>query len=342
MKKSLTTAGLAVLVGLGATVAGALPAQAAPGFAFDDRISGSDRFATAVAASELLYPTDDTATDVVVVNGYASVDGLTASYLAGLKSASILYTDTTSVPAVTAGEIDRLGVTDVWIVGGTNRVSQSQQDAWAAAGKTVHRIAGADRYETAALVAQADDQGAPEQVFIASGTGTADALAAGPIAWARNYPILLTEAGAVPDATAAALEELGTSNRVVLGSSASVSDAVYGQVAGTQRIGGANRQETASLIADDAIATENFDSQSVALVGGTDATAADALSAAPVAGAGGVPLLFTDFDGGLGASTSAYLTSKKANYAMSGDGWVFGGTPSVSQETVDAATALVQ
>jgi len=342
MKKSLTTAGLAVLVGLGTTVAGALPAQAATGFAFDQRISGTDRFSTAVAASELLYPTDDSATDAVVVNGYATVDGLTASYLAGLKTAPILYTDTNSTPAVTVAELDRLGVTDVWIVGGTNRVSQGQQDTWQAAGYTVHRIAGADRYETAAMVAEADDQGAPEQVFIASGTGTADALAAGPISWARNYPILLTEAGSVPAATASALGELGTTNRVVLGSSASVSDSVYSQLGGTQRIGGASRQETAALIADDAIATENFDSQSVALVGGTDATAADALSAAPVAGAGGVPLLFTDFDGGLGAGTSAYLTSKKANYVMSGDGWVFGGEPSVSQETVDAATALVQ
>ncbi|WP_380171512.1 cell wall-binding repeat-containing protein [Kineococcus sp. DHX-1] len=340
MKKTLATAaGVALLVGLGS----ALPAQAATGFKFDDRISGSDRFATAVAASKLLEPVDGSATDVVVVNGYATVDGLTASYLAGLKSAPILYTDTNAVPAVTAAEINRLGAKDVWIVGGTNRVSQAQEDAWKAAGKTVHRLAGADRYATAALVAEADDSGdAPEQVFIASGTSTADALAAGPVAWARNYPILLTEAGSLPTATKDALTELGTTNRVVLGSSTSVSDAVYSQAGGTERIAGANRQETASKIADDAIANENFDSQSVALVGGTDATAADALAAAPVAGSQGVPLLFTDFNGSLGTSTSAYLSAKKANYTTSGTGWIFGGLPSVPQATADAATALVQ
>jgi putative cell wall-binding protein len=342
MKKSLAAAaGVAVLVGLGTTLT-ALPAQAATGFAFDQRISGADRYATAVAASKLLYPTDGSATDVVVVNGWATVDGLTASYLAGLKSAPILYTDTDSVPGSTADEIDRLGVTDVWIVGGTNRVSQAQQDAWTTAGKTVHRIAGADRYETAAMVAEADDQGAPEQVFIASGTATADALAAGPIAWARNYPILLTAKDSVPAVTAAALSELGTADRVVLGSTNSVSDAVYADVTGTQRIGGSDRQQTAALIADDAIATENFDTQSVALVGGSDAMAADALAAAPVAGAGGVPLVFTGFDGSLGDSTTAYLSSKKANYVASGDGWVFGGTTSVPAATADAATALVQ
>jgi putative cell wall-binding protein len=343
VKRTLATAGTAVLVGLGTTVSVALPAQAATGFAFDHRISGADRFATAVAASQLLYPEDDSASDVVVVNGYATVDGLTASYLAGLKTAPILYTDTNSVPASTAAELDRLGVSDVWIVGGTNRVSQAQEDAWKAAGKTVHRLAGADRYETAAMVAEADESGyAPEQVFIASGTATADALAAGPVAWARNYPILLTEAGSVPAATTAALAALETTNRVVLGSANSVSDAVYDQVDGTERLGGADRQETAAKIADDTIAHDNFDPQSIALVGGTDATAADALSAAPVAGAGGVPLVFLGFDGGLGESTTAYLVSKKANYTTAGTGWVFGGEPSVKQSTVDAATAAVQ
>jgi putative cell wall-binding protein len=342
VKKSLVTSGVAVLVGLG-TLGAALPAQAATGFAFDHRISGADRFETAVAASKLLNPDDDSATDAVVVNGYATVDGLTASYLAGLKSAPILYTDTGSVPASTQAELDRLGVTDVWIVGGTNRVPQAQEDAWKAAGKTVHRLAGADRYATAAAVAQADDSGdAPEQVFVASGTATADALAAGPVAWARNYPILLTEAGSVPAATTDALNALGTANRVVLGSTGSVSDAVYAQVKGTERLGGANRQETATRIADDVVAHDNFDPQSIALVGGTDATAADALSAAPVAGSAGVPLVFLGFDGGLGDSTSAYLTAKKANFVRPGTGWIFGGENSVKQATVAAATAAVQ
>ncbi|WP_432574345.1 cell wall-binding repeat-containing protein [Kineococcus sp. SYSU DK005] len=342
MKTSKLTPAVAVLVGLGAALAGAGPAQAAPGFAFDQRISGPDRFATAVAASKLLSPVDGSATDVVVVNGYATVDGLTASYLAGLRSAPVLYTDTRAVPAVTTAEIDRLGVEHVWIVGGTDRVPAAQQQAWEAAGLEVTRLAGADRYETAALVAQVDDEHAPEQVFIASGTATADALAAGPVAWARNHPILLTAADSVPAPTAAALRELGTANRVVLGSPASVSESTYTALGGTQRIGGADRQATAAAIAQDAIATENFDPQSVALTGGTDATAADALAAAPVAGSQGVPLLFTGFDGGLGAGTTAYLTAQKANYTRSGNGWVFGGEPSVRQATADAATAAVQ
>ncbi|MGI4896016.1 MAG: cell wall-binding repeat-containing protein, partial [Janthinobacterium lividum] len=156
-------AGLAVaaLVGLGTVAAIGAPAQAAAGFAFNHRIAGADRFATAVASSKLLEPTDGAATDVVIVNGYATVDGLTASYLAGLHSAPILYTNTDSVPAVTAAEIARLGVDDVWIIGGTDRVSAGLEAAWKASGKEVTRIAGADRYETAALVAEADGDTKP-------------------------------------------------------------------------------------------------------------------------------------------------------------------------------------
>lgn len=335
-------AAAAVLVGLGTVAATAAPAQAATGFSFNQRISGADRYETAVAASKLLFPTNGTGSDVVIVNGNATVDGLTASYLAGLVSAPILYTATGSVPATTAAEITRLGVKNVWIVGGTNQVPAAQEAAWKSAGLTVERYAGADRYATAALVAEADSQGAPEQVFVANGDRLADALAVGPIAWQRNYPILLTQTGAVPQATSDALTKLGTANRVVVGGTAVVSDSTYTALGATQRLAGADRQETATKIADDAIATENFDSQSIGLVGGADAMAADALVAAPLAGSQGVPLVFTGGDGSLGTSTSTYLTAKKANYTTSGKGWIFGGPNAISAATASAATAAVQ
>ena len=129
----------------------------------------------------------------------------------------------------------------------------------------------------------------------------------------------------------------------MLGSSTSVSDAVYTQVAGTERLGGANRQETATKIADDVIANDNFDSQSVALVGGTDATAADALVGGPGRRVrAGCRWSSSVSTAGSGDSTSAYLMAKKANYTTAGTGWIFGGESAVKQATVDAATAAVQ
>ncbi|NAZ82813.1 hypothetical protein GTR02_13395 [Kineococcus sp. R8] len=335
-------AGAALLVGLGTLAATAAPANAAAGFAFDTRVAGNDRYATAVAASKLLSPTDDSTPDVVIVNGTATVDGLTASYLAGLYSAPILYTETNSVPTVTADEITRLGVENVWIVGGVNQVSAGLEASWKTAGKTVVRYAGANRYATAAAVAQADETFPPEKVFLASGTSTADALAAGPIAWQRNYPILLTQADSVPGETTAALDALGTTTRIVLGGTSVVSDGTYTALKGTSRLSGANRAETATKIADYAVASEFFDSQSAGLVGGAAGASADALAAAPVSGSQGVPILFTDANGSLGATTTAYLTSKKTNLAPPGNGWIFGGLTAVPQAAADAATAAVQ
>ena len=214
-------AAAAVLVGLGTVAAAAAPAQAATGFTFDQRISGANRYETAVAASKRLFPTDGSGADVVIVNGDAMVDGLTASYLAGLKSAPILYTTAHGVPAATTAEIQRLGAQHVWIVGGTSQVPAAQESAWSGEGMTVKRFAGDDRYATAAKVAEADAQSSPEQVFIANGSQLADALAVGPIAWQRNYPILLTKADSVPAATSGALDDLRTTDRVVSAAPAS-------------------------------------------------------------------------------------------------------------------------
>jgi len=121
-----------------------------------------------------------------------------------------------------------------------------------------------------------------------------------------------------------------------------VSDATYTSLAGTSRLSGANRQETATKIADYAVGSENFDSQSAGLVGGAANAAADALAAAPVSGSQGVPILFTAADGTLGSTTTAYLTSRKADLAQPGNGWIFGGLTAVPQAAADAATAAVQ
>ena len=121
-----------------------------------------------------------------------------------------------------------------------------------------------------------------------------------------------------------------------------MSEGTYSALGGSQRLAGANRQETAAKVADDAIATEGFDSQSIGLVGGADAMAADALVAAPLAGSVGAPIVFTGADGSLGNSTGTYLSARKTDFVAPGTGWIFGGPGAVPQQTADAATAAVQ
>lgn len=333
--------GAGLIAVVAASTFGATMAQAAPGFAFSDRVAGATRLETAVEASKRLYPNGG-ATDVVVVSQFSVVDGLTASYLAGLYDAPILFTETNSMSKTSSDELTRLGAKNVWIVGGTAVISQQLQDSWAKT-YTVKRLGGGDRYATAAAVAQAPDRQGntyePEKVFIASGTRDADALAVGPIAYARNYPILLTEVNGVPQATRSALDALQTPTRIVVGGKAVISDAGYGAVGGTERFGGATRQETAAIVAENAVARENFTFESAALVGGRNENAADALTAAPLAGSTGTPLLFVEGDS-VGGATAAYLTKHKVN--LSGKGYVLGGDNAVSPKAAAEASAAAQ
>lgn len=334
--------GVAAVAALSAATFGASSATAVPGFTVgqgSDRLGGSDRVETAVMTSKLLYPNGGS-NDAVLVSRDSLIDGLTASYLAGLKYAPILYTDTGSVNASTDAELKRLGVKNVWLVGGTAVISASQEVTLKASYPSVQRYSGKDRYATAAAVAKVElPTYQPEKVFIANGTTDADALAAGPIAYARGYPILLTQAGSVPDATSSALNDLAVPARVVLGGKAVVSDATYGALSGKERLGGVNRQETAVVVAGWALDNAYFTDKNVALVGSATQNGADALVAASLAGSTGTPVLFVQGDE-LGQYAEKYLKDHASN--LDGRGWVFGGRAAVSDKAAQQAQAAAQ
>ena len=76
------------------------------------------------------------------------------------------------------------------MVGGTGVVSSSVQSAIAQAvpKATIRRVAGANRFETAAALARADAT-IPTIAFVATGANFPDALAAGPVAAHRGQEI---------------------------------------------------------------------------------------------------------------------------------------------------------
>jgi len=329
-------AGVSALVGLTSVVGLAAAAHAAPGFTFpsSNRVAGADRYATAIAASNAAFPTGTQAGGVVLVSGTSTVDGLTASYVAGSHNAPILLVKNGVVDADTMAEITRLNVTNVWIVGGTSVVPEGVSTQLM--GKTIVRYNGADRYETASKAAT--DNGTvttqPGKVFIAS--GTADALAAAPVLYNKKYPLLLTRPASVPATTADALTQLTTTNHTVLGGTTAVEAGTYTALGGTARLQGANRYETATAIAASAVANEGFSGANVAIANGMDAAAVDSLTGSVVAGKNGVPLIFANGTDVSPAATTAYLTAN--NSALTGQLYVFGGTSVVSAA---AATAVV-
>jgi len=233
-----------------------------PDIHFDPyRAAGSDRYKTAVAASLLTYPSERTKT-VVIASGTGFADALSASALAGAVDGPVLLASRYDVPQVVLEELQRLGATKAYVVGGTSALD----DFVLRAIKTVPgmayptRIAGSDRYETSARVAETvaslDGTAFSRGAFVARGDTYPDALAAGPFAYSQGMPVLLTRPTALPTSVAAAIESLDITSTVICGDvtavSAGVEHAVKSLNSGattTVRRGGSTRYDTSAMIA---------------------------------------------------------------------------------------------
>jgi len=334
-------AGTLALVGVGGTVA-ATGASAVPGFALQ-RLEGTDRYATAAQIALATFPTGTPV--AVLARGDAFADALSANQLAGAKDAPILLTGSSSLPAVTATALRRLGVKEVVIVGGRTAVSASVQ-AVLDADYSVSRLSGDDRYDTAAAVTEAAmrTQGAVSVVnglrtaFVGSGQSFPDVLAAGPVAYASGVPLILTRPDQLPGGSAALLAALEVQQVFVVGGTAAVSTVVEEAIARVTRsrpvrVAGLNRYETAAAIAELARVHFGFNRTHVELARGDQF--ADALAGGPHAGKHRAPiLLVTPTE--LPAATRASLVRDGRTLV---DGHLFGGVLAISRTVQVAAEA---
>jgi putative cell wall-binding protein len=145
------------------------------------RISGQDRYETAVAISKKL-PNNDVS---VIVSGKNYPDALSIASIAAQNGYPILLSDKDSIPAATLTQAKTYGKN--FVIGGTgvisNTVTKKLNDPT--------RIAGANRYETNANIIREFDV-PTDFVFVATGTQFADALTGSVLAANWGEPLLLT------------------------------------------------------------------------------------------------------------------------------------------------------
>jgi putative cell wall-binding protein len=145
----------------------------------------------------------------------------------------------TSPDAETIAELRRSGVTKVEVVGGAAAISQGFADGLSAAGFTVQRVAGADRFATSvAITADAfpgvgqAPEGAvgalrlSETAVIASGLNFPDALAGAALAGKLGAPLLIATNACLPPDALGAMEDIGVKKVVVIGGTAGLSGAL--------------------------------------------------------------------------------------------------------------------
>jgi putative cell wall-binding protein len=237
LKRSLALA-LSLLMVLGVVI---------PAIAATERISGADRYATAVEISKQGWDSSDV---VVLASGLDFPDALAGVPLAFQLQAPILLTQKDVLPAVTKAEIERLGAEEVVILGGLTAVSQAVEDALKALDLEVTRIAGADRYETAALIAaELAEIVEFDTAFVVFGGNYPDALAAASYAARLGMPILLTATNFIPDFTQDAISDLEIKDVYAIGGTSVISNTVLNALPNANRIYGSTREATSLELA---------------------------------------------------------------------------------------------
>ena len=233
-----------------------------PDTALVERAHGTDRIATAVAASQRGWTSSPRALLATATN---FPDALAAGALAGSLDAPLLLTDASTLSGAVEGELSRLAVKTVTILGGPSAVSEAVSSSLVDLGYTVERIEGPDRFATAAAVAKRVGASPAKAVTIALGQHAdltrqswPDALSAGALsATPARIPTLLTRSDQLPQATRAALSELAPETVYVLGGEAAVSEQVADQLSESgyvvERLEGDNRFETSVAVATKAL-----------------------------------------------------------------------------------------
>jgi putative cell wall-binding protein len=163
--------------------------------------------------------------------------------------------------------------------------------ATAAIETDLERVAGNDRFATAAQLAERAAGSRPARLWIATGSNYPDALAGA----ALGEPIVLVTRDGVPDASAAALRRIDPAQVVAVGGTAVITDATlaaaarHGQ-ARADRVAGGDRYATSA-----AVAARTRTSAGVGWIA-TGRSFPDALAAGPIATRDGAPLLLVEGD----------------------------------------------
>lgn len=166
------------------------------------------------------------------------------------------------------------------------------------------RLPGNDRFDTSARISRAafPEDGSSYYAVVAYGWNFPDALVASSVAGAYGCPVLLTDGKSLSAACRDELVRLGVRHVFVMGSSASISDMVLGEIAAAlgidpewdiERVAGSDRQGT-SVDAMNLVMSACPETDTVVVTNGTNYP--DALSMGPWCYANHVPMLLTGWD----------------------------------------------
>lgn len=320
----------------------AVGAQEDDGDATATRVAGAERWQTAARIANESF---DRAEVAVLATGEDFPDALAGSFAAGHLPGPVLLIGQDVVPEATMGMLSELGVTRVVLLGGTQAIGPEVEQALDEEGYSHSRVAGSDRYETAAEIAlkygkQEGGVGGPGGIrtaMMASGEDFPDALAAGPLSASVKMPLLLTPQDRTVPAVDYALQSLAIERILMIGGEAAVSSAIAAKYRDegytVERLAGPSRDATATSVANWAIENAAGFSERFVLLARGDAFP-DALAGGIHGGVLGAPLLLTLDPNRLGGANEAWLGEYCPGIEVIR---ALGGESAVAQETLQSA-----
>ncbi|GAA5164119.1 hypothetical protein GCM10011366_27600 [Ornithinimicrobium tianjinense] len=293
-----------------------------------DRIGGANRYETAA----LITRDVPAGGRVFVASGQNFPDALAAAALAG-DGGAVLLTTAATLPSATRSALQRMAPAEIVVAGGDLAVSDHVVEDLRSYAPSVRRVAGPNRYATAALLSELPPVRPGGTVYVTTGTAFPDALAAAAQAGASSSPILLVQPDGIPSDTASALRELAPQRIIAVGGSTAISEKVLRALQpyatkGADRVGGTNRYETAALLA-----RGTAPGSTLHVTSGVEF--ADALAAAPVAAARGGAVLLVPPDRVPSATADAVLDLSPQQLVLAG------GAVAVAEDVKRALIRLV-
>lgn len=239
------------------------------------RISGSTRYETMAMVSQTAFPSAASRA-AVIASGSSFPDALAASSLAGHLNAPILLTDPKTLSNATVDELNRLDVDTIYIIGGSNAVSNNVEKAIQASrpSATIARLAGSTRFDTAyQIYSELTKLGVNSKTaIISTGANFADALSASPYSYMQSAPFFLSSQSGLDEESLAALKDFQSA--IIVGGTNAVPLSVEQQLrsigVATSRLQGTTRYETSLEIGKFTLNNLSLDPSSVVYATGAN------------------------------------------------------------------------
>ncbi|NLI93019.1 MAG: cell wall-binding repeat-containing protein [Peptococcaceae bacterium] len=201
----------------------------------DTRLAGDNRIETAVAISKKMLPLAQSADSVILATSNNFPDAFAGASMGVLNNAPLLLVDPKSDNKTTLDEIQRVLKPggNIYILGGTGvipanfeTVLKNLQGAY-----SVKRLAGEDRYSTAAEIAKKVQPQHGGEVIIATGKNFPDSLSISPYAAAESIPMVLVKQTDIPDTTLEYLKDLEPTKITIVGGEGVISGNIENELA---------------------------------------------------------------------------------------------------------------